>query len=129
MINEYSRGHMIRIGALNMIVFLVGLMTVLTPFIGGMYPGDLQTTDHVALGALICVLSIFRATLGFGSIWIDVCLFFLGLITFCMPRIMSMRWDDHYNSTHLMHGGIIMAIAVISIILTVPNLPSRRRRI
>ena len=128
MVNEYPRGHVIRIMALNLLVFLIGFMTLITPFLHGDYPGSLQTTDHVTLGALICILAIFRATLAYGSMWIDVCLFVLGFITFMMPTITSMHWDGHYTSTHMMHGGIIMVVAVISAILTVPHLPSRRHR-
>jgi hypothetical protein len=128
MVYEYARGHTIRIMALNMIIFFVGLFTLATPFMHGEFPGALDTTDHVALGALICVLSIFRAVLAFGSIWIDVCLFALGVIVLSMPTIMHMRWEGHYNFSHMLHGLIIMACSFISTILTIPVLKQRPRR-
>ena len=73
------------------------------------------------------MLSIFRATLAYGSIWIDVCLIAFGVIVLSMPTIMHMRWHGHYNTGHILHGGIIIVCSLISMILTIPVLRHRPR--
>ena len=69
---------------------------------------------------LIAVLGIFRAMLGYGSVWIDFCLFWIGLIVFQLPTIMHMRWSGGYTGAHMAAGGIIMGLSIVAWIMTVP---------
>ena len=70
--------------------------------------------------ALIATLAVFRMLLGYGSIWLDVVLIALGAITFLLPTFMHMRWNAHYNMGHMVGGGIVVAVAVISLLITIP---------
>lgn len=117
---QYPKSHITRIMAIDGLVLVIGLALIATPFVKHFFPGDVDTTVHVALGALIAVLSFFRLALGYGSIWIDFCLFWLGLIVLRLPVIMHMQWNSGYNTAHLAAGGIVMAVAVLAAILTIP---------
>ena len=110
---EYPKGHMTRIMAIDGLVTVIGLALVAFPFVTHIFPGDVDTTVHVALGALIVILSVFRAALGYGAIWIDFCLFQL-------PSIMHMHWSGRYTGFNMAAGGIVMAVAIIACILTIP---------
>ncbi len=116
----YPKGHVTRIMALNSISFIIGLAVAAAPFVKHFFPGDVDTTAHVAVGMLIVVLAIFRVLLGYGSTWIDFCLFWLGLIVFQFPSIMHMHWDSAYTGAHMAGGGIVMVIALISFVMTLP---------
>ena len=121
----YPKGHITRTMALDGMIFLIGLAMLAGPFVSRTFPGSLDTTDHVALGALIATLAIFRVAVAYGSIWIEVVLFVLGLVTFCLPRILHMQWSPHYNTGHLVGGGLIMVLSVLSAALTWPVLKQR----
>jgi hypothetical protein len=116
----YPRSHVTMIMGLNALSFLVGLALLVGPFVTGFYPGDIDTTVHAAVGALIATLAVFRMLLGYGSIWLDVVLIALGAITFLLPTFMHMRWNAHYNMGHMVGGGIVVAVAVISLLITIP---------
>jgi len=109
-----------KIMILDGLIFLGGLMCLATPVIHGMFPGDIDTTAHVALGALICVLAAFRVLLGYGAAWMEIPIFAFSLIAFMMPRIMHMQWEGHYNHGHMVVGGLMMVLSAISLLVTVP---------
>jgi hypothetical protein len=116
----YPQSHMVKVMILDGLIFCAGLMALATPIIHGFFPGDVDTTAHVAIGALVCLLAAFRVLLAYGAAWMEPPLFVLGLITVCLPRIMHMRWDEQYAMGHYIFGGAIMALAVISVLLTIP---------
>lgn len=118
--SEYSRGHMTRITAVDALIFLIGLALLVGPFVMGMYPGDLDVTAHVTVGALIAILAIFRVLVAYGSLWIEVPIFFLGLIALRFPAIMHMEWNSQYSTGHLVAGGLVMALSILSALLTLP---------
>jgi hypothetical protein len=122
MLSEYPKAHMTRVMGLDALIFIVGLATLVSPLLMGDYPADIDTTAHVALGALIAVLAVFRVLIAYGAVWIEVCLFFLGLIVLRMPAMTHMQWDPKYNTGHLVAGGAVMVLSVISAALTVPVL-------
>ncbi|HVT79776.1 MAG TPA: hypothetical protein VHM90_03895 [Phycisphaerae bacterium] len=117
---EYPKSHMMKIMGLDMIIFLIGLLLAASPFATRAFPGDIDTTSHVALGALIAVLAIFRVLVAYGSIWIDIVLIAFGVITLSMPRIMHMMYDGTYNTAHLVLGAVIIVFSLISMFLTLP---------
>ena len=59
----YPKSHIRRIMALDSLIALLGLTLLLSPFANHAFPGDIDTTAHVALGALIATIAIFRALL------------------------------------------------------------------
>ena len=123
----YPKSHIMKIKALDGIIFLVGMALAAGPFAMRTLPGSPETTSHVTLGALIALLSVFRVLLAYGSYWIEVCLLLLGLITFCMPIIRHMHWNAQYTTAHFAAGGIIMACALISALVTIPVIKTRTR--
>jgi len=125
MSRQYPQSHITKVMVLDGLIFLCGLMALATPLIHGFYPADIETTSHVALGALICVLSVFRVLLAYGAAWMELPIFALGLIVFMMPRIMHMRWEEHYNHGHLIFGGAVMVLAVISALVTIPQIKNK----
>jgi hypothetical protein len=116
----YPRTHVLAIATLNMLSVVVGLGMLLGPFLKHYYPGSFETTVHVALGGLIFIVAIFRAALGYGAIWMDVVLAAMGLIVFMLPTTMHMRWNGSYTMAHWVAGGVVMAVAVISALMTIP---------
>jgi hypothetical protein len=70
------------------------------------------------LGTLVAVLAFFRLAIAFGSVWVDVVLAALGLITFMLPENMHMQWNANFTLGHRVAGGVIIAIAVVSFVLT-----------
>jgi hypothetical protein len=116
----YPRTHVLTIAALNMLGVVIGLALAIGPFIKHYFPGSFETTVHIALGGLIFVCALFRAVLGYGSIWLDVCLAGMGLIVLMLPKTMHMQWNAGYTTAHLIAGGVVMAVAVLSLILTIP---------
>ncbi|HEY4330007.1 MAG TPA: hypothetical protein VGN88_09745 [Phycisphaerae bacterium] len=118
--HNYPKSHVLKIKALDGIIFVIGLAMGVGPFALRTLPGSPETTAHVTLGALIAVFSVFRVLVAYGSFWIEVPLFFLGLIILCLPLIFHMQWNAPYNTAHLAGGGIIMACALISAVITVP---------
>jgi len=123
---EYPKSHMMKIMGLDMIIFLIGLLLAASPFAARAFPGDIDTTSHVGLGALIATLAIFRVLVAYGSIWIDIVLIAFGLITLSMPRIMHMMYDARYNTAHLVLGAIIIVFSLISMFLTLPVIKQTR---
>ena len=115
---EYPRSHMTRTMILDGLIFLIGMALLATPVIGRFYPGDIDTTSHVGLGAGIATLAIFRVLLAYGSVWIEVALFFLGLVAAMMPVIMVKSWNHDYTFAHHVAGFGIMILSVISGLLT-----------
>jgi hypothetical protein len=122
----YPKGHVTLMMGLNMVTFLIGLMLAASPFAERAYPGDIDTTAHVALGSLIAALAIFRVLVAYGSIWIDVVLMAFGVLTFCMPRIQHMVWNGRYNMVHMVAGGLVILVAVASLFLTLPVIRKAR---
>jgi hypothetical protein len=116
----YPKSHVMMIGALNMLSVLIGLAMLAAPFAKGWYPGGFDTTVHVALGALIAAAALFRAALGYGSIWLDVVLAALGVLTLMLPKWQHMQWNAGYTTAHLVGGGIVAAVAVLSLLVTIP---------
>ena len=124
----YPKSHVMMITGLNVISFLIGVMLVAGPFLKGELPGSFDTTVHAGLGALIATLAIFRAALGYGSIWIDVCLVVLGFLVLMLPtaKFMHMQWNTEYTMVHMVSGGIVMAVAVVSALATIPVIKKMR---
>lgn len=116
----YPKSHMMMIGGLNMLSVLVGLALFAAPFALRWYPGSVDTTVHVSIGALIATAALFRAALGYGSIWLDVVLVAFGVITFMLPKWMHMQWNAGYTTAHMIGGGIVVVVAVVSLIATIP---------
>jgi hypothetical protein len=124
---EYPRRLVAPIMGLDGLIFLIGLAVLVSPFLMGYFPdayptsvpGSQETTIHAALGAGIATLAVFRATLAYGSAWVELLNFVLGLITLSMPRIMSMQWNDGYSRGHLLAGGAIMALSMVSGLITI----------
>jgi hypothetical protein len=117
---SYPKSHVTLIMGLNMITVLIGLSLVAGPFAKGWYPGSFDTTVHVGLGSLIAALGIFRALLGYGSVWLDVVLVALGALVLGLPSFMHMQWNGGYTMAHLAAGAIVIGVAVISALMTVP---------
>ncbi len=124
---HYPQSHVMAMMGLNMITFLIGLALAATPFLAHYFPGSLATTHHVALGALIALVAIFRVLVAHGSIWMDVVLFAFGFLTFMMPTWMRMHWNATYTTAHMAAGGIVMAVAVISALLTMATVSKMKR--
>jgi len=122
----YPKSHVMMITGLNVFSVLIGLLLVAGPFLKRELPGSFDTTVHVGVGALIATLAIFRAALGYGSIWIDICLVVLGFLTFMLPTFMHMRWNTEYTTVHMVAGGVVMAIAVVSALATIPVIKKMR---
>src|SRR3954469_13214288 len=118
----YTKGHMLKVKALDTITVVVGLLLAASPFIEHNFPGDFDTTVHVALGMLIAAPAAFRVAVAYGSLWVEVVLFVFGLLTFLMPRFEHMQWNPRYNIAHLVAGGLIMGVSIISGLITVPVL-------
>jgi hypothetical protein len=121
----YPKSHIRRIMALDSLIALLGLALLASPFANHAFPGDIDTTVHVALGALIATLAAFRALLAYGGLWLECLLFIGGLLAFLMPRIQHMQWNHRYNTAHLAIGGLIMLLALLSAAFTVPQLRKR----
>jgi len=119
---EYPKGHILKVKAFDTLIAIIGLALAVSPFVERAFPGDFDTTVHVALGTLIFVCGAFRAGIAYGSLWLEVVLFVFGLITFGLPRIQHMQWLDKYNTAHLVAGGLVMVLALISAAITVPVL-------
>jgi hypothetical protein len=118
----YPKSHVMMIMGLNIITFVIGLALMGAPFAKGWFPGDIDTTTHVGFGALIATLAIFRALLGYGSIWLDIVLIALGVFVFMLPKIMHKQYPEvaAYNFAHIAGGLIIVAVAVVSMLATLP---------
>jgi hypothetical protein len=117
---EYPKSHVMTIAALNALPVIIGLAIVAAPFVRGVLPGSFETTVSAGLGALIFALALFRAALGYVAIWLDVLLIALGVLIFTKPTYMHMHWDAKYTTAHMVGGGIIIAVAVISALITIP---------
>ncbi len=118
----YPKSHILRIAALDSLSALLGLAILAWPFATHTFPGSGDTTAHVALGALIAVAATFRALLAYGSPWLEIPLFAMGLLTALLPHIQHMQWNDRYNAAHLAIGTAIMILATLSAALTLPVL-------
>src|SRR4051812_32399775 len=57
---EYPKSYATKIMALDAISFLIGVGLGASPFLRGILPGDIDTTVHVTLGALIAAMAVFR---------------------------------------------------------------------
>jgi len=125
MINEYPAGYMLRIKAVDGIIFLAGLCTLAIPALFHIYPGDIDTTVHVTLGALVALCAVFRVLVAYGSAWLEVVLCVLGAFIFMLPHWMHMSYDPHYATPHLVLGAVIVVLAIISGLMTFVQL--RRR--
>jgi hypothetical protein len=124
--SAFSRGYVVRIMALDMITTIIGLAVWLSPFaigyhraMGEFYPGGYDTMLHVTFGALITVLGAFRVMLAYRSFWVEIVLIPLGLFVLLLPKWMHMQWDPTYNTAHLVGGGVVIAVAVISGLMTI----------
>jgi hypothetical protein len=126
MINEYPAGYMLRIKAVDGIIFLAGLSTLAIPALFNFYPGDIDTTVHVTLGALVAVCAVFRVLVAYGSAWLEVVLCVLGIFIFMLPRWMHMSYDPRYATVHLALGAVIAVLAIISGLMTFAQLRSQR---
>ena len=116
----YTKSDMIKIVPLDGLICIIGLILAASPFIKYNFPADIDTTTHVALGMLIATPAAFRVLTAYASLWVEVVLFFLGLIVLRLPVIMHMQWSDEYNLAHLVLGGAVMALSVLSLIVTIP---------
>jgi hypothetical protein len=116
----YPKSHVMMIGALNMLSVLIGLALLVAPFAKGWFPGGFDTTVHVALGALVATAALFRAALGYGSTWLDVVLAALGVLVFLLPTTMHMRYHAGYSTAHMVGGGLVVVVAIVSLIATIP---------
>ena len=121
----YSKSHIMKIMGLDALTCIIGLVLAASPFAMRHYPGDIDTTVHVALGALIATPAAFRMLVAYGSLWVEVVLFFLGLIVLRLPAMMNMQWDGQYRTAHLAAGAAIMVLSVISLLLTIPVLKKK----
>jgi hypothetical protein len=117
---EYPKSHVVKIMGLDMLIFLIGVLLAVGPFVERKFPGDFDTTVHIAVGALVAVLAIFRVLVGYGSIWIDVCLIAFGVITAALPKIQHMLWNQQYSVAHWVAGGVIIVFSLIAMMLTIP---------
>jgi hypothetical protein len=118
----YPKSHIVRIAALDSLAALLGLAILAWPFATHTFPGSGDTTAHVALGALIAVAAAFRALLAYGSLWLEIPLFAMGLITALLPRIQHMQWNHSYLVFHVAAGIALCALAALSAALTLPVL-------
>lgn len=116
---HYRRAYSSIILVLDGITTLIGLGVLFLVFTWATTPGDYEVTLHVTFGALIATLGFFRAVMGYGDWWPEVPLFVLGLFVFLLPHWFSMGWDPRYTNAHLAAGGAVMAISVISAIITI----------
>jgi hypothetical protein len=116
-----------KVMALDSLSAIIGLVLLVWPFVERTFPGDIDTTAHVALGALIATAAVFRVLVAYGSLWLEVVLGALGIITWCMPRVQHMAWNPRYATVHVVAGGLIVALALISGAITVPVLKMRSR--
>jgi hypothetical protein len=117
--DNYSSGYVMRIMALDAITTIIGLSVWVAPFALGWYPGGFTTTLHVALGALITTLGAFRVLLAYRSEWVEIVLLVLGLFVFLLPHWLHMEWNGNYTTAHRIGGGVVMAVAVISGLMTI----------
>ena len=107
---------------LDAIIFLAGACLLAIPAIMGFYPGAIDTTVHVTLGSLICVCAVFRVLVAYGSAWLEIVLCVLGILTLLLPFSMHMRWDPHYNFLHLADGAVVVALSILSALMTFAQL-------
>lgn len=121
----YPKSHILKVKAIDTLIAIIGLALAVSPFVEHAFPGDIDTTAHVAVGTLIFACGVFRAGIAYGSIWLEVVIFALGLIALCMPRMQHMQWNEKYNLAHLAAGGLCMLLAVVSGAITVPVLKKR----
>ena len=126
MLNEYPAGYMNRIKAVDALIFLAGLTILATPAIFHFYPGAIDTSVHITIGALVAVPAIFRVLVAYGSAWLEVVMFVLGFFTFMLPKWMHMSYDPKYNTLHLALGIAIMVLCAISAIMTFAELKKHR---
>ena|ERR1035437_952623 len=129
MTNEYPAGYIVRIKIIDFLAFLIGLALLAIPAIHRFFPGDIDTSVHVAMGALVAVCAIFRVMVAWGSLWLEIVLAFLGFLTMRLPAFMHMQYDPHYNTVHLALGCLLMALAVISGLMTFFELQKSRRTV
>jgi hypothetical protein len=116
----YEKSHMMKVMALDTLTCIIGLLVAAYPFITTLYPGDIDTTSHIALGMLIAAPAAFRVLTAYASLWVEVVLAAFGVLVLLMPKIMHMSWDKHYNTAHLAAGGAIIVLSLISLIVTIP---------
>jgi hypothetical protein len=120
-----SRGHMVRIMALDTLSTIVGLAVWLAPFalgfnraMGTFYRGGYDTMLHVTFGALIATLAAFRVLLAYRSAWVEIVLFVLGLFVCLLPHWLHMEWNATYTTALWVGGGVVMGVALIGGIMT-----------
>ena len=118
----YPKSHVTMIMGLNALSFLVGLGVLAAPFARGLLLGSFETTVSVALGALIATLAVFRMLLGYGAIWIDILLAAFGVLIFLKPTYMHMHWNASYTTAHYVGGAILLGVAIVSALMTMPVL-------
>ena len=118
----YTKGHMMRVMAVDTLIVIIGVVMAASPFVERAFPGNFDTTVHVAVGALIATCALFRVAIAYGSLWLEVVIFALGLIVLSLPRLEHMQWNETYNMVHLAAGGGAMALAAISALITIPVL-------
>jgi len=77
----YTKSEIMKIVPLDGLIFILGLAVAAWPFLQPyFFPGDIDTTAHVALGMLIAAPAAFRVATAYASLWVEVVAFFLGLI-------------------------------------------------
>jgi hypothetical protein len=127
MINEYPAGYVNRIKAVDAIIFLAGLIVLAGPAIFGFYPGAIETTVHITLGALIATCAVFRVLVAWGSAWLEIVLCALGVLTFLLPKFMHLSYDPKYNTLLMVTGAVIIVFSLISALMTFGELKKHRQ--
>jgi hypothetical protein len=122
MSEEYPPAYVLKIKALDTIIFLAGLAVLAAPIIFRFFPGDLDTTVHATFGAMITTCAVFRILVAYGSAWLEIVLCALGLLTFLLPKFMHMSHDNMYNTFHMLAGGIIILLSLVSAVFTFAHL-------
>jgi hypothetical protein len=123
---EYPMGYVIRVALLDLVITAIGVGLVLTPVALGFLPGAFDTTVHVALGALIATLGLFRVLLAHGSAWVEIVLIALGVLVLRLPHFMHMEWNDKYTMGHMGAGGVVIVLAIISGLMTWAHMKKQR---
>jgi hypothetical protein len=117
---QYPKSHIHRIAALHSLIALLGLALFAWPFVTHTFPGSGDATNHVTLGTLIAVAAIFRAFLGYGSFWLDIPVFAMGLIALGLPHFTHMQWNHPYQVAHHAAGIAICLLSTLAAALTIP---------
>lgn len=107
----------LRVAAPAALNVLIGLALIALPFLQQFYPGcgpgSGQTTIHVALGAVLTVLALFRASLAYRSAWVDGLIAALGILILTLPWTTPMAWSHRYLTQHVAAGGGGVLLALV----------------